>query len=118
MNAFGSTYAMRVWLNPDKLAERGLTVSDVTSAIKEQNQAAPAGTVGAPPTPKNQEKQYSAKVEGRLSTPEQFGNIIIKSGSDGQFVRLRDVAEVETGAQSSSADSKLDGKTGSALAYS
>lgn len=112
VNAFGSTYAMRVWLNPDKLAERGLTVSDVTSAIKEQNQAAPAGTVGAPPTPKNQEKQYSAKVEGRLSTPEQFGNIIIKSGSDGQFVRLRDVAEVETGAQSSSADSKLDGKTG------
>lgn len=112
VNAFGSTYAMRVWLNPDKLAERGLTVSDVTSAIKEQNQAAPAGTVGAPPTPKNQEKQYSAKVEGRLSTPEQFGNIIIKSGSDGQFVRLRDVAEVETGAQSSSTDSKLDGKTG------
>lgn len=112
VNAFGSTYAMRVWLNPDKLAERELTVSDVTSAIKEQNQAAPAGTVGAPPTPKNQEKQYSAKVEGRLSTPEQFGNIIIKSGSDGQFVRLRDVAEVETGAQSSSADSKLDGKTG------
>lgn len=112
VNAFGSTYAMRVWLNPDKLAERGLTVSDVTSAIKEQNQAAPAGTVGAPPTPKNQEMQYSAKVEGRLSTPEQFGNIIIKSGSDGQFVRLRDVAEVETGAQSSSADSKLDGKTG------
>lgn len=112
VNAFGSTYAMRVWLNPDKLAERGLTVSDVTSAIKEQNQAAPAGTVGAPPTPKNQEKQYSAKVEGRLSTPEQFGNIIIKSGSDGQFVRLRDVAEVETGAQNSSADSKLDGKTG------
>lgn len=112
VNAFGSTYAMRVWLNPDKLAERGLTASDVTSAIKEQNQAAPAGTVGAPPTPKNQEKQYSAKVEGRLSTPEQFGNIIIKSGSDGQFVRLRDVAEVETGAQSSQADSKLDGKTG------
>lgn len=112
VNAFGSTYAMRVWLNPDKLAELGLTVSDVTSAIKEQNQAAPAGTVGAPPTPKNQEKQYSAKVEGRLSTPEQFGNIIIKSGSDGQFVRLCDVAEVETGAQSSQTDSKLDGKTG------
>lgn len=112
VNAFGSTYAMRVWLNPDKLAERGLMVSDVTSAIKEQNQAAPAGTVGAPPTPKNQEKQYSAKVEGRLSTPEQFGNIIVKSGSDGQFVRLHDVAEVETGAQSSQADSKLDGKTG------
>ena len=55
VNAFGSTYAMRVWLNPDKLAERGLTVSDVTSAIKEQNQAAPAGTVGAPPTPKSGE---------------------------------------------------------------
>lgn len=112
VNAFGSTYAMRVWLNPDKLAERGLTVSDVTSAIKEQNQAATAGTVGAPPSPAHQEKQYSAKIEGRLSTPEQFGNIIIKSGSDGQFVRLKDVAEVVTGAQSSSSDSKIDGKTG------
>ena len=112
VNAFGSTYAMRVWLNPDKLAERGLTVSDVTSAIKEQNQAAPAGTVGAPPSPKNQEKQYSAKIEGRLSTAEQFGNIIVKSGSDGQFVRLKDVADVVTGAQSSSSDSKIDGKTG------
>ena len=112
VNAFGSTYAMRVWLNPDKLAERGLTVADVTSAIKEQNQAAPAGTVGAPPSPKNQEKQYSAKIEGRLSTPEQFGNIIVKAGSDGQFVRLKDVAEVVTGAQSSSSDSKIDGKTG------
>ncbi len=112
VNAFGSTYAMRVWLNPDKLAERGLTVSDVTSAIKEQNQAAPAGTIGAPPAPSNQEKQYSAKIEGRLSTAEQFGNIIVKSGSDGQFVRLKDVAEVVTGAQSSSSDSKIDGKTG------
>ena len=112
VNAFGSTYAMRVWLNPDKLAERGLTVADVTSAIKEQNQAAPAGTVGAPPSPKNQEKQYSAKIEGRLSTPEQFGNIIVKAGSDGQFVRLKDVAEVVTGAQSSASDSKIDGKTG------
>ena len=70
VNTFGSSYAMRIWLNPDKLAERGLTVADVTSAIKEQNVSAPAGTIGAQPAPATQEKQYSAKVEGRLTTPE------------------------------------------------
>ena len=77
VNTFGYSYAMRVWLNPDKLAERNLTVSDVISAIKEQNISAPAGTVAGQPAPEIQEKQYSAKVEGRLTTPEQFGNIIL-----------------------------------------
>lgn len=85
VNTFGSSYAMRVWLNPEKLAERGLTVSDVVSAIKEQNMSAPAGTIGSLPAPATQEKQYSAKVEGQLTTPEQFGNIILKSASNGQF---------------------------------
>lgn len=86
VNTFGSSYAMRVWLNPEKLAERGLTVSDVIAAIKEQNMSAPAGTIGSLPAPATQEKQYSAKVEGQLSTPEQFGNIILKSTSNGHFV--------------------------------
>lgn len=86
VNTFGSSYAMRVWLNLEKLAERGLTVSDVIAAIKEQNMSAPAGTIGSLPAPATQEKQYSAKVEGQLSTPEQFGNITLKSTSNGHFV--------------------------------
>lgn len=112
VNTFGSSYAMRVWLNPDKLAERNLTVSDVISAIKEQNISAPAGTVGGQPAPDTQEKQYSAKVEGRLTTPEQFGNIILKSASNGQFVYLKDVAKIQTGTQNESSNSKINGKTG------
>lgn len=112
VNTFGSSYAMRVWLNPEKLAERGLTVSDVIAAIKEQNMSAPAGTIGSLPAPATQEKQYSAKVEGQLSTPEQFGNIILKSASNGQFVYLKDVANIQTGTQNESSNSKINGKTG------
>lgn len=112
VNTFGASYAMRIWLNPDKLAERDLTVSDVISAIKEQNVSAPAGTIGGQPAPDTQEKQYSAKVEGRLTTPEQFGNIILKSASNGQFVYLKDVATIATGTQNSSSNSKINGKNG------
>ena len=93
VNTFGSSYAMRVWLNLEKLAERGLTVSDVVSAIKEQNMSAPAGTIGSLPAPATQEKQYSAKVEG-------------------QFVYLKDVANIQTGTQNESSNSKINGKTG------
>lgn len=106
---FGSDYAMRVWLNPDKLAKLGLTVADVSAAIKEQNVQAPAGTVGAMPVNNGQEKQMSGKIEGRLTTPEEFGNVIIKSAGDGKFVRLKDVATVEAGAQSESIISKFNG---------
>ena len=105
---FGSDYAMRIWLNPDKLAELGLTVANITSAIKEQNVQAPAGTVGAMPVNNGQEKQYTGKISGRLVTPEEFGNIIISS-KDGKFVRIKDVARVETGEKSSSIISKFNG---------
>lgn len=105
---FGSDYAMRVWLNPDKLAELKLTVSDVTSAIKEQNVQAPAGTVGAMPVSNGQEKQYTGKISGRLVTPEEFGNVILRS-DNGQFVRLKDVARIETGEKSSAIISKFNG---------
>ena len=109
VQVFGSDYAMRVWLNPDKLAELGLTVADVSAAIKEQNVQAPAGTVGAMPVNNGQEKQMSGKIEGRLTTPEEFGNVIIKSNGDGQFVRLKDVAKIETGSQSEAIISKFNG---------
>ena len=105
---FGSDYAMRVWLNPDKLAELKLTIADVTSAIKEQNVQAPAGTVGAMPVNNGQEKQYTGKISGRLVTPEEFGNIVLRSDK-GKFVRLKDVARVETGEKSSAIISKFNG---------
>ena len=82
VQVFGSDYAMRVWLNPDKLAELNLTVADVSAAIKEQNVQAPAGTVGAMPVNNGQEKQMSGKIEGRLTTPEEFGNVIDSYNSD------------------------------------
>jgi len=98
VQVFGADYAMRVWLNPDKLAEYGLTVKDVTDAIDEQNVQAPAGTVGGMPLDQGQEKQYTGKIQGRLSTVEEFGNIILKNKvMDGAFVRLKDVARIEEG---------------------
>ena len=109
VSAFGSTYAMRVWLNPDRLAELGITISQVKNAIQEQNVQAPAGTIGQLPAPANQEKQYTGSLEGRLVTPEQFGNIILKTNSDGSCVYLKDVARVETGAKTTSVISDCDG---------
>ena len=105
---FGSDYAMRIWLNPDRLAELGLTIADITDAIKEQNVQAPAGTVGAMPLNNGQEKQYTGKIAGRLVTPEEFGNVIISS-KNGKFVRIKDVARVETGEKSSAIISKFNG---------
>ena len=109
VTTFGSTYSMRVWLNPDRLSELGLTVSDVSNAIREQNVQAAAGTIGQMPTPRNQEKQYTGSVEGRLVTPEQFGNIVLKANVDGSCVYLKDVARVETGAKTTSQISDCDG---------
>ena len=109
VQVFGADYAMRVWLNPDRLAELGLTVADVTAAIKEQNVQAPAGTVGGMPVENGQEKQFTGKVQGRLTTPEEFGNVIIASGKDGSFVRLKDVARIETGERQNNIVAKFNG---------
>lgn len=112
VSAFGSDYSMRIWLQPEKLAEYGLTVSDVSSAIKEQNVQAPAGTIGQLPTEKDQEKQYTGEIEGRLTTPEEFGNIVLKAKGQGAFVRIKDVGRVETGAKSTTMLSDVNGHTG------
>lgn len=112
VTTFGSTYSMRIWLNPDKLSELGLTVADVKYAIQEQNVQAPAGIIGQLPAPKNQEKQYTGSVEGRLTTPAEFGNIILKATADGSYVRLKDVARVETGAKDSSNVTDTNGVSG------
>ncbi len=97
VNIFGTNYTMRVWLNPDKIAELKITISDVIAALREQNMQAPGGTVGMLPAPDSQEKQYTGIVQGRLETPEDFENIIVKSGENGSFVRLGDIARIAPG---------------------
>ena len=106
---FGSDYAMRIWLNPDKLAELNLTIADVTTAINEQNLQAAAGTVGSMPVNQGQEKQFTGKVQGRLVSVEEFGNIILKSNGVGSFVRLKDVARIETGQRTNNIVAKFNG---------
>ena len=108
VQVFGSDYSMRVWVNPDKLAQRGLTMADVTQAIQQQNIQAPAGVIGQMPAPDTQEKQYTGTVQGRLVTPEEFGEIVLKSAGNGAYTRLKDVARIETGEKSSSVISKYN----------
>jgi multidrug efflux pump subunit AcrB len=95
----GADYGMRIWLRPDKLAKLGLTPSDVISAIKEQNLQAPAGRVGAAPTPKDQEFTYTDNAPGRLNTTEEFENVIIRGTENGAAIRVKDVGRAELGSQ-------------------
>ncbi|BEU88390.1 efflux RND transporter permease subunit [Selenomonas sp. TAMA-11512] len=109
VNVFGSDYSMRIWLNPDKLAELNLTIANVTAALNEQNVQAPAGTIGQMPAPRDQEKQYTGKVQGRLTTPEEFGNVILRAEPNGAFIRLKDVARIETGAKTNNIEVRQNG---------
>jgi multidrug efflux pump len=108
-------YSMRVWLDPDKVASRNMTASDVVNAIREQNVQVAAGTLGQPPTPKGTQFQITLSTMGRLVDPKQFENIVIKTGADGQVTLLKDVARVELGALDSTMDSMLDGKPAVAM---
>lgn len=95
------SYSMRAWLDPEKLASLGMTASQVIDSIQEQNTDVAAGIVGQQPVPKGQDYQLTLTTLGRLTTVEQFGNIIVKVGEDGRYVRLRDVARLQLGAQNS-----------------
>lgn len=106
---YGPELSMRVWLDPMKMAQLGVTAADVKNAIASQNVQAPAGSIGARPNEEDQEFQYSARVKGRLTTADEFGNIIIKN-SNGNLLRVRDVARVEFGPRDDSVTSKMDGK--------
>lgn len=100
VTVFGTAnYSMRVWLDPEKLKARGLTTQDVVGAIREQNVQVAAGQIGQPPAPDGQVFQYTVSTLGRLSTPEQFENIIVRTGGGGRLTRLKDIARVELGAQ-------------------
>lgn len=101
VGAFGAgDYSMRVWLDPEKMRVRGLTPSDVYSAIQSQNMEVSAGNVGAPPSNSISQFQFSLSSQGRLKTPEEFGNIVIATNADGSMLRLRDVGRVDLGASS------------------
>jgi multidrug efflux pump len=104
-------YAMRIWLDPDKVAARGLTASDVVAAIREQNVQVSAGQLGAEPMPNKSEFLLSINAQGRLTTEEEFGNIVIRSGTSGEIVRLSDVARLELGAGKYTLRSQLDSKS-------
>ncbi|MNS21620.1 Efflux pump membrane transporter BepE [compost metagenome] len=106
----GGEYAMRIWLDPDKVAARGLAASDVVAALREQNIQAAAGVVGGSPALPGTELQLSVNARGRLQSVEEFGDIIVKSGGGGAVTHLRDIARIELGAADYSVRSKLNNK--------
>ena len=102
-------YAMRLWLDPTRLASRGLTAADVTGALREQNVQVAAGAVGQPPVPSGQLYQISVRAAGRLSEPTEFENIIVKAGTDGTLIRLKDIGRAELGAETYSSALRFNG---------
>jgi hydrophobe/amphiphile efflux-1 (HAE1) family protein len=113
---FGAgTYAMRVWVDPEKAAARGLTAGQVVAAIREQNVQISAGTVGAEPQPQKVPLQLSINAQGRLNTPEAFGEIVLKADRNGATTRLKDVARVELGASTYALRSLLNNEDAAAI---
>src|SRR5437879_6326211 len=114
---FGSgQYAMRLWVKPDQLAKLGITVTDIVNAIKAQNTVNPAGQVGGQPAQNNQQFTYAVLAQGRLTTPEQFGDVIVREAPNGGTVRVKDVARVELGTQDYSMICRLNGQPAAGLA--
>jgi multidrug efflux pump len=108
-------YSMRIWLDPDKLTEFDLTPNDVIAAVQGQNIQAAIGRIGAAPVGPNQRVQLTVKTEGRLTTPQEFADIVLRANPDGSIVRLRDVAQVEMGAQSQDRYSRFNGAPAAAI---
>jgi HAE1 family hydrophobic/amphiphilic exporter-1 len=109
-------YGMRFWLKPDRMTALGVSVSDLQNAVAEQNVQVPAGQIGAPPAPTDQQFQYTVTTKGRLSEVDEFADIIIRIEPDGSAIRVKDVARVELGAQAYSAAGRLDGQPSVVLA--
>jgi HAE1 family hydrophobic/amphiphilic exporter-1 len=117
VNVFGAgQYAMRVWLDPQKMKARGLIVQDVVNALSQQNSQVTAGQIGQPPGPKDVAFQYTLNVAGRLDDPEQFANVIVKTGANGEITRVSDVGQVALGAQTYGQVFQLNGKPSAGLA--
>src|SRR5882762_8296307 len=114
---FGAAdYAMRVWVKPDLLAKLGLTVPDLARAVQQQSTVNPAGKVGAEPAPQGKEMTYTLRAQGRLQTPEEFGQIVVRENPDGSAVRLKDVARIELGAQNYDQISRFGGQPAAIVA--
>ncbi|MGA7622314.1 MAG: efflux RND transporter permease subunit [Candidatus Acidiferrales bacterium] len=114
---FGSgQYAMRLWVKPDQLAKLGITVTDIVNAIQAQNTVNPAGEIGGEPAQSNQQFTYAVLAQGRLTSPEQFGDVIVREAPNGGTVRVKDVARVELGTQDYSLIARLNGKPSAAIA--
>src|SRR5262245_9550705 len=121
-------YSMRAWIDPEQMAARDLTASDIVAALREQNVQVAAGSLGRPPVPQGQSFQYTLSTLGRLIDPQQFGNIVVKTGSDGRLTRLRDVVSrereeggekiggIQLGAKNEDTSCKLDGQPSIGLA--
>ncbi len=111
----GQDYSMRVWLRPDRMAQLGVTTSDISAAIAAQNNQYAAGKIGQEPAPSSQQLVYTVTAKGRLVDPEQFGNIILRADGPSGVLYLKDVARIELGAQNYNVTSALDGQPGVAI---
>src|SRR5581483_1850541 len=103
-------YAMRLWVKPDQLAKLNITVPEIITAVQRQNTVNPAGQVGGEPIPSGQKFTYTVRAQGRLQTPEQFGEIVVRANPDGSFVRVKDIARIDLGAQTYNVRSRLNGQ--------
>lgn len=117
VRSFGAgDYAMRAWVKPDVLSAMGIAVSDISAAVQRQSNVNPSGKVGAEPSPGGVEKTYTVRSQGRLKTAEEFGDIVIRSASDGSVVRLKDVARIELGALNYQMMSRMNGQPAANIA--
>ena len=117
VSVFGAgQYAMRFWVKPDQLAKLQITVPEIINAIQTQNNVNPAGQIGSEPVPAGQEYTYTVRSQGRLTTEEEFGKIVIRAKTDGSIVRLKDVARAQLGAQVYNLQGRLDGKPAAVVA--
>ena len=111
-----SDYAMRIWVKPDALAKLGLTVPDLAQAVQQQSTVNPSGQFGAEPAPKGKEKTYTVRAQGRLQTPEEFGQVVVRSNPDGSVVRMKDVARIDLGALNYQQFTRFNSQPGSIIA--
>jgi len=117
VTVFGAgQYALRLWVRPDRLAQMGITVPEIISAVQAQNTVNPSGQIGGEPVPPGQEFTYAVRSQGRLETPEQFGEIVLRAAPGGAIVRVKDVARLELGAQTYSMKGRLNGKPAAMVA--
>ena len=103
-------YGMRIWINPDKMAELGVTATDINAAVQSQNRQNPAGSIAQPPVDRGSDFQYPVNAKGRLETPEQFDNIVVRAQADGSLLKLRDLGHTTLGAQDYTSFSNFNGR--------